>query len=125
MIERLVIAALLILMGIGAWWVFTIWHRRLAGRAAGGDRPVLLYFRSAACAPCLAQGHYVQEVEERFDGRLVVRKIDADQEVEQATRYGVFTLPTTLVVSPAGTVKYINYGLTDVARLVRQVEKVL
>jgi len=43
--------------------------------------------------------------------RIVVEKVDADVEQAEAERYGVFTLPTTLIVDPQGTVRHINYGI--------------
>ena len=41
-------------------------------------------------------------------------------EQAKAERYGVFTLPTTLIVDPKGTVRHANYGLADSRKLANQ-----
>jgi thioredoxin-like negative regulator of GroEL len=129
MLDRLLLTGLLIVGGILLFWVLRGWHMRRAGAAhravAVHGRPALLYFRSDSCAPCVAQWHYVQQVLTQFDGKVAVEKIDADVEHEQAARYGIFTLPTTLIIDGAGIVRHINYGLTDARKLCEQLETVV
>ena len=50
----------------------------------------------------------------------MVEKVDADKDQAAAERYGVFTLPTTLIVDRTGRVRHANYGLTDARRLASQ-----
>ena len=85
-------------------------------------RPSLLYFRSDSCAPCQTQANYLKNLEEEYDGQLIIRKIDVELEPEVAARYRVITLPTTLIVDADGQVRHINYGLTDTTKLARQLE---
>jgi thioredoxin-like negative regulator of GroEL len=85
----------------------------------------LLYFRSDACSPCVAQGRYLGIIEERFQPAVAFRKVEADAEQEVAARYGVFTLPTILILDSSGAVRHANYGLTDPQRLAYQLEKML
>jgi thioredoxin-like negative regulator of GroEL len=96
---------------------------RRVGAGPGG--PKLLYFRSDHCRPCTAQAHYLQSLEGRYQHRLIIERIDVEAEAQKAHSYGVFTLPTTLVLDRQGQVKYINYGLTGESILARQVERVL
>jgi hypothetical protein len=51
--------------------------------------------------------------------------VDTELEPEKAATYGVFTLPTTLVIDQQGDVKFINYGLTNSFRLAQQLESVV
>ena len=83
-------------------------------------KPAILYFRSDACAPCATQGRFLQQIQDEFGDRIVVEKVDADVEQAKAERYGVFTLPTTLIVDPKGTVRHANYGLADPHKLANQ-----
>jgi thioredoxin-like negative regulator of GroEL len=124
--DRLLLSGFLIACGMGVFMALRGWHMR---RASAADRattvrgqPALLYFRSDNCAPCAAQWRYVQQIQAQFDGQVAVEKIDADADHERASRYGVFTLPTTLVIDHAGTVRHINYGLTDARKLAQQLE---
>ncbi len=83
-----------------------------------------MYFRSESCAPCKTQSHFLQDLEQSFGSRLAIQRIDADEDPELAGKFGVFTLPTTLVLDGTGQVQYINYGLTNTKKLARQMEKV-
>ncbi len=121
MFERLLLTLFLMAAGVGAFALFRQLHLRRASRAVvAAGKPMLLYFRSDACAPCAAQGRFLQQVQAEFADRIVVEKVDADVEQAKAERYGVFTLPTTLVVDPGGVVRYANYGLADPRKLAGQ-----
>jgi thioredoxin-like negative regulator of GroEL len=124
--ERLLLSATLLLAGSTAYFLFKQWHlQRINGTATSNARPVLLYFHSVACAPCVTQEQQLQKVSERFTRTLTIERIDASANSETASRYGVFTVPTTLLLDPTGQVKHINYGLADAGKLARQVESVL
>lgn len=126
MLERLLLSLLIVVLGWLAFQVFQRTHRRRVSTAAAlPPQPALLYFRSDACAPCYTQAMFLEPVTEKFRGRVLFEKIDADIETERARQYGVFTLPTTILVDGQGVVKQINYGLTDSHKLSRQLETIL
>ncbi len=121
MLERVLIALALALLGIGAFALFRLTHLRRASRVATAiGKPAVLYFRSDTCAPCVTQGRFLQQLQAEFGDQIVIEKVDADVEQTKAERYGVFTLPTTLIVDPAGTVRHANYGLADTRKLASQ-----
>lgn len=121
MIERLLLTLLLLLAGVAVYYIFRQVHlRRLAPVAA--TEPTLLYFRSDSCAVCPTQHRYIDQLREMWHGRLAVRQINVDEEQETAVQYGVFTLPTTLLVDASGNVRQINYGLTNAHKLRQQLE---
>jgi thiol-disulfide isomerase/thioredoxin len=123
------LAAGLVLLGFALVTILRTLHQRRASRlmvatAAGEQQPAILYFRSDHCAPCLAQSHHLQQLQRDLNGRLAVREIDAEREIELAAHYGIFTLPTTLITDGRGQVKHINYGLAATATLARQLENI-
>ena len=125
MFERILITLGLALLGIGVFLAFRYIHLRRASKATIAiGKPAILYFRSDACAPCTTQGRFLQQLQAEFGDRIVVEKVDADVEQAKAERYGVFTLPTTLIVDPRGTVRHANYGLADVRKLAGQLRTV-
>ncbi len=128
MVERLLLSLAIVLLGVAILAVLRGLHRRRASRqlaaAAGERRPAILYFRSDHCAPCRAQSHHLRQLQLDLDGRLAICEIDAERESELAARYGIVTLPTTLVTDGRGQVKHINYGLAASATLARQLENV-
>jgi thiol-disulfide isomerase/thioredoxin len=126
MAERLLLAIGLIAAGAGAYLLYNRWHLRRASRNRSAlDRPAVLYFRSDWCAPCVTQARYLDQIQGRYGDGLAIEKIDADSEVETTQRYGVITLPTTLVVDRNGIVRHANYGLADPVKLARQLETVM
>jgi thioredoxin-like negative regulator of GroEL len=120
-IDRLAILLAVALAGGAAFALFRQDRLRRASRVAPAiGRPALLYFRSDACVPCAAQGRYVEQVQAEYGDLIVIQKVDADKDQATAERYGVFTLPTTLIVDGSCRVTHANYGLTDATRLARQ-----
>lgn len=130
MIERAIFSSVVILVFTGLWLAFRYLHMRRANQTLAKVRttpskPSLLYFRSDRCVPCEAQARYLDLLEVEYDGRLNIRRIDTDLDSGMAMSYGVFTIPTTLIVDEYGEVRHINYGLTGSSKLIRQLEKVL
>ena len=120
MIERILLILLLTLIGSSTYIAFKSYHMWRLGSVTGQNKPQLLYFRSDHCAPCLTQAHYLEQLEQRWNGRLTIQKIDTDAEPDKAQHYGVFTLPTTILVDNLGKIRQINYGLTNVQKLLQQ-----
>jgi thiol-disulfide isomerase/thioredoxin len=93
--------------------------------SAAPPAAAVLYFRSDHCAPCLTQARFLDQLAAEFGARVTVQKIDADREREAADRYGIFTVPTTLVIDGTGTVRHANYGLADTRQLTAQIQPLL
>ena len=61
------------------------------------SKPVLLDFWSPRCGPCRAVLPIVEEIAGERDD-VVVAKINVDDEPELAERFGVFSIPTLVVM---------------------------
>ncbi len=121
MIERILVASLVVVVGVLAFLLFRQAHlRRASAVTTAADRPAIVYFRSDACVPCVAQAHFLQQLQSSFEHAFALEKVDADTEPAKAESYGIFTLPTTLVVDRSGQVRYANYGLADPRKLAGQ-----
>jgi thioredoxin 1 len=123
MIERLFIVLFLALIGIVAFQGFRFVHvRRIAHATPGIGRsvPTLLYFHSDSCAACPMQGRVLDQLATTWAGRLAIERIDAEREPDKTSRYGIFSLPTTVLMDATGQVRQVNYGLTNTAKLERQ-----
>jgi thioredoxin 1 len=76
--------------------VIDIDDRNLAATIAS-DLPVLIDFTAVWCPPCRAIAPHVEAVARKYEGRVVVGKLDADSNPETTARYDVRSLPTLLV----------------------------
>ena len=127
MIERAIISGLIVTVFLILWFVSRQIQVRWASRVMAvipsvSNQPSLLYFKSDNCAPCAAQEHYLRDLEE--SSGLRVRRVDVDYDPEAADKYGIFTVPTTLIVGQDGAVMYANYGVANLKKLTHQLERV-
>lgn len=61
--------------------------------------PVVVEFTAPWCKPCKAIEPWLEELERRHMGRLLVARLDIDANLGVAGRYGVLSLPTVMVFS--------------------------
>jgi thioredoxin-like negative regulator of GroEL len=126
MIDRIALVLALSVLVVAAYYALRFLHlRRMKPTAQDAGIPALLYFRSDSCAVCPAQGRIIDQLAAQWGGRLRIERIDAEREPEVASRYRVFTLPTTVLVDDDGRIQQVNYGLTDGRKLSRQLTELV
>jgi thioredoxin 1 len=86
--------------------------------------PVLVDFWAPWCAPCRMVAPYLEGIAREYSGRLVVAKVNIDDNPEWATKYGVRGIPTMLFVSE-GKVAYEQVGAVPYGALKQMVERLL
>lgn len=59
--------------------------------------PVIVEFTAPWCKPCKAIEPWLEELERRHEGRLLVARLDIDANLGVPGRYGVLSLPTVMV----------------------------
>lgn len=128
MLERILLAVLISGAGLLAYRGLLGYQRRRAAQGSsqlsGAGRSGLLVFTSPTCAPCkLQQLPIVDRILLDWRDKIEVDVIDVTEQPEVAAQYGVWSLPTTIVLDARGKVVAINQGVTHERKLREQLER--
>jgi thioredoxin-like negative regulator of GroEL len=89
-------------------------------------RPALVEFSTPSCAAChTAQAPAIKVAEEELGASTIrVIRVDASTQPDVARAFGVLTVPSTVVLEPAGRVVAVNQGFAPSRRLIEQLQQV-
>lgn len=88
------------------------------------DKPVLIDFWAAWCAPCRMIAPIVEELAQEYDGKVKIGKLDVDSNQQTAIKYGVRSIPTVLIIKN-GEIADTIIGALPKASFVDKLEAVL
>jgi thioredoxin 1 len=90
----------------------------------GTDKPILIDFYADWCGPCQTIAPVIDELAHEFEGRAVVAKLNVDDAPLVASKFGVRSIPTLLIVQGGEIVGQI-IGLTTKRMLAGKLEALL
>lgn len=64
-----------------------------------GKLPIILDFHATWCRPCKMLAPHLQAIQNKFNGKLIVYKIDVDKEPQLAKLFQVEAMPTIVFVN--------------------------
>lgn len=64
-----------------------------------GNLPIILDFHATWCGPCKMLAPHLQAIQNKYNGKLIVYKIDVDQEPALAQRFNVQAMPTIVFMA--------------------------
>ncbi len=61
------------------------------------DTPVLVDFFAQWCGPCRLAEPIIDELSETYKGKVLIGKLDVDENQQAAQNYGVMSIPTVIM----------------------------
>jgi thioredoxin 1 len=86
--------------------------------------PVIVDFWAPWCGPCRQVAPTLEKFAKEYEGKLLIAKVNTDENPEWAMRYGVQGIPTMLFVAE-GKVVYQQVGALPYGPLKQIIEKFL
>ena len=71
------------------------------------EKPVLVDFWAPWCRPCLMVAPIVDELAEKYGGKISFVKMDVDQNPKTAARYGIMSIPALIIFKKGEPVSHI------------------
>lgn len=136
MLERLITLTAFFVVGLALYHGWKWWGLRRATRLANHDpvlaafipgKPAILYFTADTCAACKTQQQPALARLRSLPGYEDVQiiRVDADQQLHDAQRWGVMSLPTTYILDSQGQPKAVNYGVASAEKLRKQIQEAI
>lgn len=80
------------------------------------SRPVLLDFFADWCGPCRRQGPILEELKKTMGDKVEIKKIDVDEHMEMANKYGIRVVPTLIIEKDGKVIRSLE-GVTSAETL--------
>ena len=87
-------------------------------------KPMIMDFWATWCGPCQMIGPMIDELAEEFDGKIIIGKVNVDENSDLPSQYGVRNIPTILFFKGGELVNKL-VGAQSKAKLQEEAQKLL
>jgi len=93
--------------------------------ALSRGQPTVLLFSGALCGDCIRQKEILADLRTAMGNGWRIREVQAAQEGDLSRRFGVESIPATVVLDAGGRPLAVNYGLVPPGTLQGQLQPAL
>lgn len=86
------------------------------------EKYVLVDFWATWCAPCRMIAPVIEQLAEKYEGKVTVAKVDVDENQELSIRYGIQSIPT-VVLYKDGKVEAKEIGVKPLSSFTKMLDK--
>ena len=87
-------------------------------------KPMIVDFWATWCGPCQMVGPMIDELAEEFNGKIIVGKVNVDENSDLPSQYGIRNIPTILFFKGGELVNKL-VGAQSKAKLQEEAQKLL
>lgn len=87
-------------------------------------KPMVVDFWAEWCGPCRMIGPIIEELTAEYDGRVIIGKVDVDNNNDIVSQFGIRNVPTVLFIKDKEVVDK-QVGATQKTTFVEKIEKLL
>jgi thiol-disulfide isomerase/thioredoxin len=130
MIERLIAAVAIVMIGVVAWVAYNRWSIRQLASSTPTDPllvplqqgiPAVIYFTTPFCEPCRTlQRPTLDQLKAELGGQIQIVQIDGMEQPDVADRWGVMSVPTTFILDGDHKPRTVNRGVASLETLKKQ-----
>ncbi len=89
-----------------------------------GELPAIIDFYATWCAPCKKLSPLLEDLAVKYEGKIIVYKVDVDAEQQLAQSMGIQSMPTLLFI-PANGQPQQSIGLVSSETLEKMINEIL
>jgi len=121
-ITKGIISVVLILCLIGLWGYKTYVVKKAPTRTAENiekGKPALVDLGSSTCIPCKEMVPVLAQVKKMYDGKVVVKFIDINEDPEETNKYEIKVIPTQIFLDKNGKEVFRHEGFFSTENIVK------
>lgn len=103
--------------------VLNITEENFENEVLKSNVPAIIDFYADWCGPCKMMSPIVDEIAEELKDKVKVGKINSDDNMNLAEKYGIMSIPTILVIKDGKVVKTF-VGVTDKTTIINEINNI-
>ena len=92
--------------------VLKITNENFEGEVLQSEKPVIIDFYADWCGPCKMMSPIIDKIAEELGENVKVGKVNSDENMELAEKYGIMSIPTIMIFKN-GNLDKTFIGVTD------------